>query len=114
LHELSIALSVVESVAGHVAAHGGGRVAAVTLRIGALSGVEPAALRFAFPEAARGTALDGAALVIDPVAAAAWCPRCEAERPLGGIQRLRCPVCAAPTPRLIRGRELEILAVEVT
>ena len=114
MHELSIALSVVESVAGHVAAHGGGRVAAVTLRIGALSGVDPAALRFAFPEAARGTALDGALLVIDPVAAAAWCPRCEAERPLGSVQRMRCPVCAAPTPRLIRGRELEILAVEVT
>ena len=85
----------------------------VTLRVGALSGVEVPALRFAFPEAAAGTLLEGAALLVEAVPAVAWCPSCCAERLLPSIQRIRCPVCRTPTPRIVRGRELEILAVEV-
>jgi hydrogenase nickel incorporation protein HypA/HybF len=113
VHELSIALSVVESVAEHLMANGGGRVRGVTLRVGALSGVEVPALRFAFPEATAGTSLQDAVLQVEEVPAVAFCPACGEERSLPSIQRLRCPVCRTPTPRIVRGRELEILAVEV-
>ncbi len=129
---MSIALSVVDSVAEYLGGRAGGgigtsgeqdaagaqiesieRVASVTLRVGALSGVDPAALRFAFPDAARNSPLAGAALVIEPVPAAAWCPSCGEERPLPSPPRFQCPVCAGPTPRLLRGRELEILSIEI-
>jgi hydrogenase nickel incorporation protein HypA/HybF len=113
VHELSIALALVESVSEHVVAHGGGRVRGVTLRIGALSGVEVPALRFAFPEATAGTLLAGAALEVEEVPAVGFCPCCGEERVLPSVQRLRCAVCRTPMPRIVRGRELEILAVEV-
>lgn len=113
MHELSIAQSVIETVTEHVSAHGGGRVQGVTLRIGALSGVDAGALRFSFDVATVETLLEGARLEIEEVPAAAYCPACDAERTLAGIQRLRCPVCGAPTPRILRGRELEILEVEL-
>lgn len=89
------------------------RVESVTLVVGALSGVDPAALRFAFPEATAGTALDGAVLEIEEVGIVAFCPSCGREQAIPSVRRLRCPVCRTPTPRIVRGRELEILRVAI-
>ena len=41
------------------------------------------------------------------------CPRCSEERRLPSMQRLRCPVCDEPMPKIVRGRELELAALEV-
>lgn len=112
MHELSIARSIVETVEEHPAGTGT-RVSGVTVRLGALSGVDPRALEFAFGPATAGTSLAGARLVIEEVGAAVFCPRCRRERELPGIQRLRCPVCRTPTPQIVRGRELEILSLEL-
>lgn len=112
MHELSIALSVVDLATERAREAGGGRVEAVHLRIGALSGVVSDALRFAFDVASRDTPLEGARLVIEDVPIAAFCPRCRAERTLRD-SRLRCPNCGSPTPDLIRGMELELTALEV-
>lgn len=111
MHELSIATSIVETV-GVIAAEQQATVGAVAVRVGALSGVVPDALRFAWDVATRGTAMDGATLNIDEVAAAVWCPSCQAEQAIPG-GRLRCPVCGTATPRVVRGRELEILSLEI-
>jgi len=35
------------------------------------------------------------------------------ERVLPSVQHLRCPVCAEPTPTIVRGRDLELTALEV-
>lgn len=57
MHELSIALSLVELAAEAAANAGAERVEAVHLRVGALAGVVPEALQFSFAIAARGTPL---------------------------------------------------------
>ena len=117
MHELSIAVAVVETLTERLLGEGseGGRprVESVTLAVGTLSGVDPAALRFAFPEAAAGTALEGAALEIEEVGVAAFCPSCGKEQAIPNVRRLRCPVCKTPTPRVVKGRELEILRVAI-
>lgn len=113
MHELSIAQGMVDAVSGHPAAGRGGRIVGVTVRVGALSGVDPRALAFAFGPATAGTPLAGASLTIEEVGPAVFCPRCRRERELPGIQRLRCPVCRTPTPQIVRGRELEILSLEL-
>jgi hydrogenase nickel incorporation protein HypA/HybF len=84
------------------------------LRVGVMSGVVPDALRFAFDAVTPDTPLRGARLDIEEVGLVVWCPACEAERPLPGPQRLRCPACGTPTPRVLRGRELVLVAIEVT
>lgn len=112
MHELSIATQIVESVSDAVAAQPA-TVAAVNVRVGAMSGVIPEALQFAWDVAAGGTRLDGSALHIEEVAAAVWCEACDAEREIPGYI-MRCPVCGASTPRLVRGKELDILSVELT
>ena len=90
-------------------------VSTIAVRVGALSGVVPEALRSAFDSAAAGTMLSDAVLRIERVDVAVWCESCDAERaptPVGSI-RLRCPECGAPTPKVLRGRELELAWVEL-
>lgn len=113
MHELSVANAIVESIGGHEALAGGARVRVVTVRVGSLSGVVPVALAFAWGPATDGTFAAGSRLEIEEAALAVWCPACRAEREPPAFPRLACPVCGAPTPEVLRGQELEILAMEV-
>ena len=112
MHELSVAMGIVD-VAAEEAARRGGRVVAVHLKLGPLAGVIPAALRSAF-ELAREQepALAAAELVVEEIPVAAYCPVCDAERTVP-FPELRCPTCGEPTPDVVRGRELEVVALEL-
>ena len=101
---MSIVTSVAEAVEEPAA------VKAVSVRIGAMAGVIREALDFAWGPATEGSALRGAALEIEWVPAAVWCPACAAEREPAGM-RMVCPVCRTRCPQLVRGRELEVLSV---
>ena len=107
--------SALQIVLRHAAEQHARRVDRIVLRIGALAGVEPEALRFAFDAVTRGTPADGAALDIEPVAAAVYCPACvrEFEAPAGSYI-FACPACGALCGEVRRGRELELSRIEMT
>jgi hydrogenase nickel incorporation protein HypA/HybF len=111
MHELSIALSILD-LAAEEAERRGGRVVAVHLRLGPLSGVVKDALTSAYDLAREGTPLAGAELLVEEVPVAAWCPACAAER-APRFPPLCCPTCGTPTPDVVRGRELEVVALEI-
>lgn len=113
MHELSIALSILDLAAEQAERHGGS-VAAVHLRLGPLSGVVREALVSAYDLAREGTPLAGAELIVEAVPLVTYCPACAVEVLPPSIQELRCPACGASTPEVIRGRELEIVALEIT
>jgi len=113
MHELSIALSLVEAACEKAAELGGVRVEALRLRLGPLSGVVRDALLFSFELATAGTPIEGARLDIEDVPVVVFCPSCRAERELPSIQHFRCPVCDTLTPEVIQGRDLELAALEV-
>lgn len=113
MHELSIAHSLVELASEAAARAGAPRVAAVHVRVGALSGVVRDALLFGFEIAAASTPLEGARLEIEHVPVRVYCPRCEASAALADARALRCPRCGAPTAEVVQGRELELTALEV-
>ena len=113
MHELSVAHRLVELVLEALAGEPTPRVRSVRLRLGPFSGVVEQALRFAYGPATAGTALAGSTLEIEEVAPVAFCAECRAERELPDIRSLRCPICGTPTPEVVRGRELEVLSVEV-
>ena len=75
MHELSIALSMIEQVEQQAAAQGGG-VRSIQVKIGELSGVDVEALRFAWEIARAGTALAASELVIERVPLRVRCPQC--------------------------------------
>lgn len=111
MHELSIALSIVDGVLEEVEQHGGLRVAEVHLRLGPLSGVDEQALLFAYPMACEGTPLEGSCLVVQRTEAAVYCPVCERECAPVTLHDLRCPICGSCDSRIFRGTELEITAL---
>jgi hydrogenase nickel incorporation protein HypA/HybF len=112
MHELSIALSLVD-LAQQEAVRRGGRVCALHLRVGALAGVVPEALLASYEMACLETPLEGSRLVIEEVPVMVFCPRCQMQRPLGSIQSFCCPECGTLTPQVEQGRELELVAMEI-
>ena len=114
MHELSIALSIVEMAAGEAESRGGVRVNAVYLKLGQLSGVVKEALLFSYDLACVGTRLEGSRLVIEEITPVAYCPACRMERALDSIQRFCCPVCGGLTPEILQGKELEVVALEIS
>ena len=113
MHELSIAISLVEVAAEEQARLGGLPVLAVYVRVGALSGVEPEALTFAFDVATADTPLAGARLEIETVPVEIFCDACGVTRTVPSVQHLRCPTCDAPALQVTGGRDLALTALEV-
>jgi hydrogenase nickel incorporation protein HypA/HybF len=113
MHELSIAVSLVDIAAREATEAGSEKVSKVRLRIGALSGVVRDALEFSFDIAAGGTIVEGAALEIEELPVVIHCPACDADRELPGVFRFRCPVCDTPSADIRQGKELEITSLEI-
>ena len=113
MHELSIAVSLIDAVRQEAARRGAERVDRVFVRIGALSGVVADALAFSFDVAAVGTCVAGARLEIEAVPIVTFCPACQAETTPPAAFDLRCPTCGTPTPDVRQGRELELTAIEI-
>jgi hydrogenase nickel incorporation protein HypA/HybF len=112
MHELSIALSIVELIEEESARLDGCRVAAVHLRVGRLSGVVTQALRASYELACEDTMLAGSRLIIEDVPVVAHCGVCDASRPVRSIQDMCCEVCGTPATDIIAGRELLLTALE--
>jgi hydrogenase nickel incorporation protein HypA/HybF len=112
MHELSIALSMIEQIEREAEKNGGGAVEAVHVRIGVLSGVDPQALRFAYELACEGSGLKGSRLEIESVDLLVRCGHCNATyNP--DPQNLLCPHCPAGELEILQGRELELTALEL-
>ena len=113
MHELSIAMSIVDVVQEEAKSLGGVQVEAVHLKLGQLSGVVKEALVFSFELACEGTALQGAKLAIEEVPALVNCPQCQGERPVHSLQSFCCAECGTPAYEVVAGREIFVTALEV-
>jgi len=113
MHELSIAMGIVDAALDEAERRGGLQVSAVHLRLGALSGVVKDALLFSYEMACQHTALEGSRLIVEDVPVVVFCPQCQQRRALPSIQSFACPECGAPTRDILQGKELEVFALEV-
>ena len=113
MHELSIAMSLVESLEEELSTQPDLTVKTVNIRIGVLTGLVPEALEFSWEVASNESILRGSKLEIETVDASGFCPDCEEERTISNLQSFRCPVCFAPITDITGGHELEILTLEV-
>ena len=103
MHEVSIAQSIVSAV---VDAVGGEPVESVEVTVGALAGVVPVALEFAWDVATAGTSLEGAALLVDEVPTTVYCTECA--RVVAPELGFLCPTCGRLCGDVRSGRELEV------
>ncbi len=113
MHELSIAVSMIDAASREAAAVGAERVRAVYLKMGVLSGVVRDALLFSFDVASVGTPLEGATLNIEDIPVVVFCPACRAEKTLLDYYGFECPDCGAIASDVRQGRDLEVTAIEI-
>lgn len=112
MHELSIALSILDIVAEE-SARLGGVPGVVHVEVGPLSGVVKAALCAAFDLAREESGFANLELIVKETEVAAWCEACDDERPIVSIQDFTCRECGAPVSRIIRGEELHVTGLEI-
>lgn len=114
MHELSIAYNLVDIASQAALEVKAARVEVVKLRLGVLSGVVKEALLFSYDVVIADTILAGSRLEIEELPLIVYCPQCEVESQLPGIQQFRCPRCGQPTAQIVQGKELDIVSLEYT
>jgi hydrogenase nickel incorporation protein HypA/HybF len=113
MHELSIAMSIVEMAEEEAQLRGNVQIQAVHLRLGKLSGVVKDALLSSYEMACETTVLEGSRLVIEEIPVEIFCSKCQLQRPVHSIQFFCCAECGTPSAEVVRGKELEVFALEI-
>jgi len=110
MHEVSIAMNILQIIEEELSRNLGKTVLHVHLQIGVLSGVVPDSLLFALEASKPNGPLKTAEIFIDRLKAEAKCPECgnqfETEDYFG-----ICPQCGNSRYDIISGRELIIKSV---
>jgi hydrogenase nickel incorporation protein HypA/HybF len=113
MHEMAIAMSLVEMACAELPHFGAGaRITDLRIRLGQRSGLVPETLLFSFTLAAEGSPIEGATLDIDEEPLELRCEACET-RMLPHALATRCLVCGAPVPPLGEGDTLQLVAMSV-
>jgi hydrogenase nickel incorporation protein HypA/HybF len=113
MHELSIAMSIVEMAEEEARLRGGVQVTAVHLKLGALSGVVKEALLSSYEMAIEDSPLKGSRLIIEEIPVLIFCPGCQMHRPLSSVQLFCCAECGTPSSDVLQGKEIEVTALEI-
>jgi hydrogenase nickel incorporation protein HypA/HybF len=113
MHELSIAMNIVDLAIDEAESRGASGVEVVYLKLGPLSGVVKEALLFSYEVACRETLLEGSKLSIEEVAIVVNCPSCRRLRCAQSMQSMCCSACGTPTPEVVQGRELLVTGLEL-
>jgi hydrogenase nickel incorporation protein HypA/HybF len=113
MHELSIAISLVDVATEEAQKLGATSVLAVYLKLGPLAGVVQDALLFSYKVATAGTLLQGSRLIIEESPIEVFCTKCRERRPVQSIQDIRCAVCHEPGFGILQGKEIEVVGLEI-
>ena len=112
MHELSIALSIIDIAEQEVNKNSAKEVVEIELEIGKLSGIEPYALDFAWDMAIMNTVLEKAKRITRYIEATAVCQDCGHEFEIENIYD-ECPFCKSYMKELKSGRELRVKSLTV-
>ena len=112
MHEMALAQSMLEIVERTARDNGAGCVTLVRIEIGALSHVEPEALRFCFDVVTRASLAEGARLEIHTTQGEAWCMPCGMTVPLPRLGEA-CPHCGSYQLSVTGGDAMRVLDIEV-
>ncbi len=112
MHELSVARNLIELACDHARQQGADRVRRIRVRLGVVSGLRKP-LYFCFAAASRGTMCEDAVLEVEEIPLTVLCPRCQEVRVPHTHYSFRCPTCGSPTPKVVTGREMQLVSLEL-
>ena len=111
MHELSICTALLRQVEA-LASNEVGRVSAVRMTAGPLSGVEPDLLAQAFHVARTGSKMSMAELIIERTPVRIRCLGCAFESE-AAPNALACPTCGSERTQLLSGDELLLTGIDL-
>lgn len=112
MHEMSLAVGILQILEEAAQAQHFRRVRAVVLEIGELAAVESEAMCFCFDAVSRGTLADGANLNVIRVAGQGLCFNCKNTVPLAALYD-PCPACGGYPVQPTGGTEMRVKELEV-
>ena len=112
MHELSIAVALLDAARAEAEARGASRIVRLTCRIGVARHVEPDMLREAFAVARENTPAAEVDLQVETVGMTLTCNDCGACRHLD-TWAFTCPTCGGDHVQLTGGDELELSSLEL-
>lgn len=113
MHEVSIAVAICEEVTNRAQAERVKRIVSVRMRAGELTCIVSDALRFAWDVVTEGTIAAGSSLEIERIPVQILCKTCNSVQAPASANALVCMRCGSPAAEIVRGRELEVTAMEV-
>ncbi len=112
MHEMSIALSIIEAVEEKAREEGAGKISGVDLVIGKISGIEPESLKFCFSAAAKGTLAEDAVLMVEEPEGTGECGDCGMRFPVT-FYYAECPGCRSLRVKIVSGEEFLIQSITI-
>lgn len=113
MHEASIAISLIETVADICQKEGYNSIESVRLKVGKSAGILPDALLFAFDVAKTGTPASQAQLIIEYIPLGGFCRECGSQFESEERYIFSCPDCKSSAIKITRGDEMQIIDMEV-
>lgn len=113
MHELSLMTAAMEQAQALARKNNATRIHVIRMRVGALSGVVPEALEFAFEALKPGTPAENGKLEIERLPATFHCGGCGRDLALQQVE-FDCPECGGPLTLAGGGRELELADMEIS
>ncbi len=113
VHEVGIMQKTLDLAVKTARESGASRIHQLRMRVGAMSGVVPDALKFAFEVMQKETMADGARLDLETVPVICWCQACQLEFPSEDLL-YECPQCHQLSGDLRCGCELELASLEIS
>ncbi|MBK7093665.1 MAG: hydrogenase maturation nickel metallochaperone HypA [Saprospiraceae bacterium] len=112
MHELSIAVGIVDLAEQEAAKAGGNNIESIELVVGKLSGVEIEALDFVWSSATEGTMLENAERITIQIKGKARCLECGNEYDIESLYE-NCPECNSYFKDIIQGKELQLKSITI-
>lgn len=112
MHELSIALSIVELAEEEAKKADASIISKVEVEIGTMAGIDADALLFAWDSVTQGTIAQQSALVINSIQAEARCLECGKDFPVENFF-VQCPDCGSYRYQITKGKELRISSLMI-
>lgn len=111
MHEVGLMQNALDIALKNANANGAISIEKIHMKIGALSGVEPDALSFAFEILKEDTIAANAELVVEYIPLRMHCSQCNLDFEPVNNESI-CPQCHDPVWETVSGRELHVSRIE--
>jgi len=112
MHELSIAISIIELAEEEAKKANAISISKIEVEIGTMAGVEIDALQFCWDSAIEGTMAGSAELIIHSIPGEAHCLECGKDFPIEHFFA-ECPNCKSFRYQVTKGKELRVSSLMV-